>query len=84
LSNKTEKYFGEGIFRDSFSEVMKSIVVRSFSEGKSAEIGESDIVAEFSCEVSFGFSKAKIDEKESFKEGFRGIGDFLEVGVIGL
>lgn len=30
LCNKTKKYFGEGIFRDSFSEVMKSIVVESF------------------------------------------------------
>ena len=84
LANIGKKYIREDIFRDSFSEVVEGVVVRSFSEGETAEIGESDIVAEFSCKIPFRFGKAEIDEKECFKKRFWGIRDFLEVGVVGL
>ncbi len=39
------------------------------------------LAPEFSCKIPFGVSKVEIDEKEGFKKGFRGIGDFfLKVG----
>ena len=35
------------------------------------------LAPEFSCKIPFGVSKVEIDEKEGFKKGFRGIGDFF-------
>jgi len=37
---------GGDIFRDSFSEVMEGIVIRSFSKGETTEVGKSGIVIE--------------------------------------
>lgn len=38
------------------------------------------LASEFSCKIPFGVSKVEIDEKEGFKKGFRGIGDFFKSG----
>jgi len=54
LSDEIHEDFGEGFFPESFSEVVEGVVVWGFSVGEAAEEGESSVVSEFSCEVSFG------------------------------
>lgn len=69
LSDEIREDFGEGFFSESFSEVVEGVVVWGFSVGEAAEEGESSVVSEFSCEVSFGGGVAQVDEQEGFEEG---------------
>ena len=68
LSDEIHEDFGECFFSESFSEVVEGVVVWGFSVGEAAEEGESSVVSEFSCEVSFGGGVAKVDEQEGFEE----------------
>ena len=83
LSNEIDQNLIEDIISKSFSEIMESIVLGSFTVGKTAEISQSSIETELLGEVSFRGSKTEIDEKKGFKEGLRVISftPFIAIAV---
>jgi len=67
----------EGIWAESFSEVVEGGVGGSIAEGEAGEEGESGVIFEFRGEVSFGVGEAEVDEEDSFEEG----GGVIAVGA---
>ncbi len=83
LSNEIDQNLIEDIIAKSFSEIMESIVLGSFTVGKTAEVSQSSIETELLGEVSFRASKTEIDEKNGLKEGLRVISftPFIAIAV---
>ena len=71
LSYEVHYDLGEGFLPESLSEVVECVVVWGISVGEATEVGESSVVAEFSCKVSFGGGVSKIYKQECFEEGDR-------------
>jgi hypothetical protein len=71
LSNKIDKDFIENLLTESFSEIMKGIVLRSFTVRETAEVSQSSIKTELFSKVSLRGGKTEINEKESLEEGLR-------------
>lgn len=66
LGNEVCNNLGEGFLAESFSEVVEGVVVGGISIGESTEVGESSVVAEFSCKLPFGGGVAKVYEEDGF------------------
>jgi hypothetical protein len=71
LGNEIDQNFIENIFSESFSKIMKGIVLGSLAVRETAEVSQSSIETELFSEVSFRGSKTEINEKESIEEGLR-------------
>lgn len=81
LSDEVHYDLRECFLPEPLSEVVECIVVGGLSVGEATEVGEPSIVAEFSCEVSFGGGVSEVYEQQCFEEADRVIAFSTPFGV---